>query len=187
MDGLTFRPVTTAEWPDMQALFSEKGEQRGCWCMYWRITRSEFGRNGGEGNRQAMAALIAAGHVPGILGYAGGRPIAWCAVAPRVDFPVLDRSPTLKRVDDTPAWSITCFFISRPYRGQGLSTPLIAAAVAYARQNGARIVEAYPIVPAYVGSADAGRYTGLLSTFLKAGFRLAVQRSPRRPIVRFYL
>jgi GNAT superfamily N-acetyltransferase len=86
-------------------------------------------------------------------------------------------------VDDAPVWSITCFYVARAWRGRGLTRPLALAAVAHARKRGARLVEAYPVDPR--GElADAWAYTGLASTFLRAGFREVARRSRTRPIVR---
>jgi GNAT superfamily N-acetyltransferase len=184
-EKLTFRPVTVAEWDDLQALFAEEGPQHGCWCMYWRIKRSDFNREYGEGNRRAMEAIIASGRVPGILAYLNGQPVGWCSVAPRQEFPVLDRSRTLKRVDDEPVWSITCFFVSAQYRQRGISTALIKAAIAYARDNGAGIVEAYPLTGGHTRANRYETYMGVRSTFEKAGFKEVTRRSARRAIVRY--
>ena len=68
-DMLMFKPVTTTEWPDMQRLFGPNGADGGCWCMWWRIKRSEFDRKHGEENRRAMEAIIRRGEVPGQLAY----------------------------------------------------------------------------------------------------------------------
>jgi GNAT superfamily N-acetyltransferase len=155
--------------------------------MWWRIKRKEFESQQGDGNHQAMRSIIESGKVPGILAYKDGVPIAWCSVAPREDFPVLDRSPVLKRVDGQPVWSIVCFFIAKGYRHQGLSTKVLRAAVEYAVQNGARIVEGYPIEPKKDSTPDIYAFTGMLSTFQKAGFVEVVRRSESRPIMRYYL
>ena len=64
---LEFRPVTVEEWPDLQALFGPSGADGGCWCMWWRIPRSQFARQAGEGNRKAMESIIRSGEVPGLL------------------------------------------------------------------------------------------------------------------------
>jgi GNAT superfamily N-acetyltransferase len=184
-DTLTFRPVTIAEWPDLQALFAEKGPQNGCWCMVGRLKRADLHRCFGEHNRAAMQEIIESGRVPGILAYHQGQPIGWCSVAPRDEFPALDRSPTLKRVDREPVWSIVCFFVARQHRHRGLTTALIEAAIEYARENGARIVEAYPLIPEATRYPQYERYTGVISTFEKAGFEVVVQRSPRRAVVRY--
>jgi hypothetical protein len=55
-----------------------------------------------------MGQIIAAGKEPGLLVYHRHKPVSWISIAPREDFPVLDRSPTLKRVDDQSVWSISC-------------------------------------------------------------------------------
>jgi GNAT superfamily N-acetyltransferase len=186
-DQLTFRPVTTDEWDDLQALFTEPGVQNGCWCMWWRITRSEFHKQYGEANRQALEEIIESGRVPGILAYLDDRPVGWCSVAPREEFPVLDRSPTLKRVDDEPVWSIVCFFVSRRHRRGGMTQALIEAAMRYAKENGARIIEAYPLIPENIKDPRPQRFTGVISTFEKIGFKEVVRRSKIRPIVRYRL
>jgi GNAT superfamily N-acetyltransferase len=184
---LTFKPVTIDEWEDLQLLFAEPGVQHGCWCVYWRIKRSDFHGHYGEGNKQAMKRIAESGKVSGILAYLDGQPIGWCSVAPREEFPVLDRSPTLKRVDGEAVWSIVCLFVSRQYRRKGLSKILLQAAIDYAKDNGATIIEAYPLTPDSTKSARHERYIGLVSTFEEAGFREAVRRSERRPIMRYYV
>ena len=183
---IRIRPVTYKEWKDLETLFSEHGVQNGCWCMYWRIPRQQCQRNYGEGNKQALREIIEKGIVPGILAYHADKPIGWCSVAPREHFPVILRSPTLKPVDDQSVWSIVCFFISRPYRRNSLTRLLIDEAIKYARRNGARIIEAYPI-DVEAKYLDVERYAGLTTTFSKAGFKEVMRRSERKPIMRYYI
>jgi GNAT superfamily N-acetyltransferase len=183
-DAFSFRPVTMREWPDLQRLFGPGGADGGCWCMWWRQTRAEFQRSHGEANRRAMEKIIAGGEVPGLLAYSGMDPVGWVSVAPRDHFPVLDRSRTLRRVDDRPVWSIVCFYIARAWRGRGLTLRLIEAAVDYARSRGARIVEAYPIDPEHRAARVDEAFTGRIPTFVKAGFREAARRSAWRIVMR---
>src|SRR5512139_290849 len=124
-DQLTCLPLTPGRWEDFVQLFEEHGIQNGCWCMYWRARRIDCQHGYGEGNKQAFKAIVESGKIPGILAYHQGRPIAWCSIAPREDYPVLERSRTLKRVDDQPVWSIACFFVSFPYRRSGMTEHLI--------------------------------------------------------------
>lgn len=184
---MVYRPLTLERWDDLVTLFSEPGVQHGCWCMYWRMKRSEFHRGYGDKNKKAMKKIIASGKVPGIIAYHKREPVGWCSIAPRDDFPVLDRSPTLKRIDDQPVWSIVCLFIARAQRGRGLTRALIQAAIKHAARNGARIVEAYPIFSAQAAYAKWELYTGLVSTFSKLGFTIVAQRSRVRPIMRLNL
>jgi GNAT superfamily N-acetyltransferase len=127
---------------------------------------------------------VKGGHVAGLLAYDGGEPVGWVAVEPREAYPRLARSRTLAPVDDAPVWSITCFFVARPHRGKGLTRALVEAAVRHAREHGARIVEAYPVIPRGE-RADAWMYHGSASTFLDLGFVEVARRSATRPIVRF--
>jgi len=155
--------------------------------MYWRIRRADCQRQYGEGNKQAFKALVESGQVPGILAYLSGKPIGWCAIAPREATPVLDRSQTLKRVDDRPVWSITCFFVSKPYRRQGLTERLIEAAIAYAREQGAHILEAYPLLNEITKLLPYERYMGIQSTFERVGFKEVARRTDRRLMMRYVI
>jgi GNAT superfamily N-acetyltransferase len=155
--------------------------------MWWRLKRSEFDRQRGAENCQAFQDIVIAGPPPGILAYHDALPIGWCCIAPREEFPALERSRILKRVDDQPVWSVVCFFIQKTYRHQGLTAALIQAAVQYATEQGARIVEGYPEEPLQGSAPDPFVFTGLASSFRKAGFIEVLRRSEKRPIMRFYI
>ena len=154
--------------------------------MTWRLTRSAFEQGKGDGNRRAFRRIVNSGAEPGMLAYADGQPVGWCSVAPRGEFSFLERSRVLAPVDDQPVWSITCLFIAKGWRRRGLSTSLIRAACEHARSHGARGVEAYPLALQKETPA-AFAWTGVASAFQKAGFRVAAQRSPNRPIMRAIL
>jgi GNAT superfamily N-acetyltransferase len=172
---------------DFETLFGKRGACGGCWCMFWRQTRSEFEQMKGDINRQLMHALVESGEIPGVLGYAGDKPVGWISIAPRKNFSALERSRILKPVDDQEVWSVVCFFVDKSYRKRGLSVRLLQAAVEYARQCGAKVVEGYPTDQGESSSPDPFVYTGLLSAFQKAGFSEVLRRSPKRPIVRYII
>jgi len=186
-DQLTFKPLTINEWPDFLVLFEEHGPQQGCWCMYWRVKRVECQRQFGEGNKLAFKTIVEAGKVPGILAYLDRLPVGWCSIAPREEFPVLDRSPTLKRIDDQPVWAIVCFFISKAYRRRGLTGILIQVSIEYARDRGAKVIEAYPLKTEIIKLLPYERFMGSESTFEQARFKVVTRRSERRPVMRYYL
>jgi GNAT superfamily N-acetyltransferase len=184
LSDLTIRPVTPELWPDVDRLFGPRGACGGCWCMWWKLPRKEFEAHKGEGNRLALWAEIEAGVVPGLLAYVGSEPVAWVAVAAREAYPTLERSRVLKRVDAEPVWSVVCFFVARQWRKKGITGQLLEAAARYAGDHGARIVEGYPVEPKKGSTADAFAYTGLFSSFHKAGFEEVARRSATRPIMR---
>ncbi|OGO29415.1 MAG: GNAT family N-acetyltransferase [Chloroflexi bacterium RBG_16_52_11] len=184
---LSFSLLTPERWDDLEKLFGPRGAFGGCWCMWWRVKRSEFEKMQGEGNRQAMKSIIESGEVPGILAYAGDQPVGWCSIAPRHHFPALERSRTLKAVDDLDVWSVVCFFVAKGYRRHGITVSLLQAAIDYAKEHGAQIVEGYPVETGEGGSPDPFVYTGLVSAYTKVGFEEVLRRSPKRPIMRYYI
>ena len=186
MDNLSLvcKTVTPDRWDDLEDLFGPRGACGGCWCMYWRLPRSDFEQMKGEANRLAIKSIIEAGEEPGILAYAGGKPVGWVCVAPRDVFSTLARSRILKPVDEQPVWSVVCFFVAKSYRRKGITVALLNAAVAYASHHGAKIVEGYPVEPRADKSPDAFMYHGLASAFIKAGFTEVLRRSETRPIMR---
>jgi GNAT superfamily N-acetyltransferase len=184
--SLTFHPLTPERWEAFETLFGERGACGGCWCMLWRRSRSEFEENKGAGNRKAMKVLVEKGTEPGILAFAGEEPVGWCAVAPREDYPGLGRSRILKPVDDVPVWSVSCLFVAKGYRGQGVSVALLKAAVEFVAECGGTVVEGYPVEPKEDGKEipAAFAWTGLASAFVRAGFREHRRGSETRPIMR---
>ncbi len=181
---IDIHPLTPDRWDDLETLFGKRGACGGCWCMYWRLSRAEFEDLKGEGARRLFKALVEAWIEPGLLAYLDGKPVGWCAIAPRDSYPVLRRSRILKPVDAQPVWSVVCFFVARPYRRQGITVHLLQAAADYARRHGARILEGYPVEPRGGKVPDVFVYTGLVSAYQQAGFMEVARRSETRPIMR---
>jgi len=156
--------------------------------MFWRIPRKEFDSNNSAGNKKLMKALVRKGNVPGIIAFDGETPVGWCAFAPREDYTRLANSRILKPVDDKPVWSVSCFFIETRYRGRGVATALLGAAVEDAKRRGARILEGYPVEPAKGKRyPPAFAWHGVPAIFASAGFKEVERRSPTRPIMRLEL
>jgi GNAT superfamily N-acetyltransferase len=190
--AFSFKPLTPERWSDFETLFGPHGACGGCWCMYWLVSGAEFKRQQGQGNKQAMQGIVLSGKTPGILAYSGGKPVGWCALAPRPVYTKLERSRILKPVDDQPVWSVVCFFVEKPFRLQGLTVELLNAAVQFAAANGASIVEGYPVEPKestmfHRKMPDAFVYMGLASAFKQAGFVEEARRSETRPVMRRYI
>ena len=178
------QPLTPERWDDLVDLFGPNGAYSGCWCMWFRVRAAEFDANVGDRNRDALAAIVDEGRVPGLIGYRDGVPVGWVSLAPREEFGRIERSPILKRVDDQPVWSIVCFFVRKGHRGSGVSRALLDGALAFAREHGATIAEGYPVDTAGERKQNAAMYHGSLSLFEDAGFEVAIRRKESRPIVR---
>lgn len=183
---LTFHPLTQKLWRDFELLFGENGACGGCWCMHWKLRGKAFSENKGERNRQMQKSVVDAKVIPGLLAYAEGYPVGWVAVEPRSQYPKLAHSRVLKPLDDQEVWSITCLFVEKKHRRQGVAVELLKAAVNHAKQHGAKVIEGYPIdtkdeaPPVFI-------FTGTAQAFKQAGFKEAARPSPTRPIYRFHV
>jgi GNAT superfamily N-acetyltransferase len=189
---LTARPLTPDRWTDIETLFQAKGCSfaRGCWCMVYREVGTPVppaGLSLAAFRKAALRDLAAGDPPPGLIGYdAADRPVGWVTVGPRPSFAKLQRSPVMKPVDAEPVWSIVCFVVPSPYRGQGVARALLDHAIRHARDQGASIVEAYPIdKPGR--SQDQWLWHGVHSMFDRAGFQEVARRKPARPVMRLHL
>ena len=182
---LTFKPLTSATWKDLETLFGGRGACGGCWCMSWRQSRAEYAARKGAKNKRAMRRLVRKREQIGILAYDGRVPVGWCALAPREAYTRLAASRVLRPVDERAVWSIPCFFLAKGYRRRGLSSEILKGVIAYCRRKGVPVIEAYPIIPYSDEMPAAFAWTGTLSAFLKAGFHEERRWSKARPIVRY--
>jgi GNAT superfamily N-acetyltransferase len=185
IQSLTIRPLTPDLWPALENLFGKNGACNGCWCMYWRIGSAYYKRSR-ELNKADFKRIVKRGPPPGLLAFSGDLPIGWCQLTPRNALPALDRARLLKRVDEVPVWSISCFYVRRGYRKKGVASALVAAAVKAAKRAKALLLEAYPIDTNHPKST-LNLYTGIASTFKHAGFKTVARHAPHRPIMRYDL
>jgi GNAT superfamily N-acetyltransferase len=184
-------PLTPARWEAVAGLFGEGGDPKTCWCMYWRLRSKDWSfANAGE-VRDGFHQLVDEDRdpAPGLLALRGDRAVGWVSLGPREDFGRLVHSRVRPRLDDLDVWSIVCFVVSKTERGRGLTSELLDAATGYAIKHGAPGLEAYPVDPGDGRVPAAVGYTGLLSTFEAAGFKVvreinSAQSSVRRVIVR---
>jgi GNAT superfamily N-acetyltransferase len=186
--SLDIRPLTPARWSDLVSLFQRPGLSvaRGCYCMYYRRSgrhQRPSGMTYSESNKRALKALVDRGVVPGLLGYEGKRPVGWVSLGPREDYAKLQRSLVMKPVDEKPVWSIICFVVDPELRGRGVADAMLKGAMAWAREQGVRLLEAYPCdKPAR--AADDSMWFGAKTMFDRAGFVEVARRKPMRPVVR---
>jgi GNAT superfamily N-acetyltransferase len=188
LSQLSIEPVTKKNWNKFVKLFGDRGACGNCWCMYYRLSNADF-REGkvDDGNKRAIKRIVWEGKPIGILGLLEEEAIAWCAFAPREDFIKLGNSRVHKRIDDKEVWSIPCFFIDKDYRRSGVSVQLLKGVIKYAKENGIKIIEAYPAIPTQDRIPDSFAWIGLFKSFERAGFEIVDRTSKNRPMVRYYI
>src|SRR5262245_61402933 len=177
----TVHPLTHDLLPELEDLFNTQGPVSRCWCMYWRIG-DNYRKRSPKANKAEFCELVKNGPPLGLLAFDGDLCVGWCQLTPRADLPWLDHAWRLKRVDDVPVWSLSCFYIRKGYRKKGVTSALIIAAIETARKAGAPALEAYPLDANLTPSSS---HTGYLSTFKRAGFKVVTRHVPPRPIMRY--
>jgi GNAT superfamily N-acetyltransferase len=184
---LSIEPLTAERWPDLVAVFGERGEASRCWCMYFRMPRAEWSATPAAERRELLSAVVAAGREPGLLAYRDGEPVGWVSVAPREEFlPHLERTRVLKPAPGAGVWSVLCFVVRSAHRRQGVAGALLRAAVDFARERGARAVEGHPVDDARRAVHPMEAYVGVASMFAAAGFT-EIDRRGTRPVYRLDL
>ncbi|GAA2822217.1 acetyltransferase (GNAT) family protein [Aminobacter aminovorans] len=185
-------PLTPDLWPHFEDLFGKQGACYGCWCTYFRLPPAIRRDSNRESNKDHIKARIAAGPPPGLLAFSDGQAVGWMQIGPRADVPEFNNagrgSAPLAAQDagDPAVWAISCFFIRGNVRGLGMTHRLVEAGIAYARQAGARVLEACPIDKSN-GKHPASLFVGSTRVFDKVGFTRVIERKPGRPLMRLEL
>ena len=154
--------------------------------MFWKLRGKAYEEAKGLETRQMHKSIVDSGVATGLLAYLHGDVVGWVAVEPRESYPKLAHSRILKPIDDQPVWSVTCFYVAKQYRRQGITVELLRAAVEHVKNQGGKIVEGYPVETGEDMPAPF-IYTGTASAFQQAGFQEVARRSPTRPIFRFFV
>lgn len=181
---LKIEPLTLTNWDDIEALFHAKGcsVAKWCWCVHYRFAKAAMPKD-----RKAALKKLAKGEPPpGLIAYRGGAPVGWVSLGPRAAFQKLETSRVMKAVDDAPVWSVICFVVPAAERGQGVARALLDGAIAYARKQKVKVLEAYPIDKAGP-SVPMSMWFGAASMFRHAGFVEVARRKPERPVMRLAL
>jgi len=181
-DSIEVVPAVPDRWPDIEKLFAKTP----CWCQYWRVSASDYGRTSKSQlaerlveRRKRLSRWLEKSSPPGVMAYIGNQAVGWCGFGPRHEMERLVRSRTIPAVDDQPVWSLVCFLVLPGYRGQGVARALLRGAIECARSYGAPALEAYPVDTAGNRINTSSAYMGSISMLEKEGFQRVLETSAR--------
>lgn len=176
------KELSRQTWPDFEKLFTQGGGWDFCACMHFQrpcslpvSERLPSRAERGVRNRKQKRELLEKGCAHGILVYAEGEPVGWCAYGPREELPRIDNSRKYQEfateIRTQKLWRIPCFVVHKKYRRKGVATAALRAALEAIRKKGGGVVEGYPI-SRWLSRAFGNESTaGTKSMFEKAGFR----------------
>ena len=187
-------PANHASCDDLQTLFGTRGTAAWCQCQRYKLRPREAFRSFPVEERvqrlheQTNCGRPEAAATSGLVAYLDREPVGWCAVQPRTEYEGLLRVFRVPwdgrdedKADDT-VWAVTCLFVRAGFRKRGVSRALAGAAVAFARERGARALEAYPIVAENVIAEEL--HVGTPSVFADAGLVEVGRPTLRRRVMR---
>jgi len=172
-------PASPDLWPLIAELFSAGGDPKWCWCQFWRKPGSNWTNTTLDENREDLRALVGLDPAPGLVALQDGKAVGWVGFGPREDFGRLARSRTIPQLPGDAVWVVNCFVVAKAARRSGVASALLAAAVQYALERGAVIVEGYPVRTGDTWIASASVYTGTASMFERAGFEVASETTSK--------
>lgn len=187
MPTITTELASPAVWDDIQHALSGGGDGRSCQCVWPVLTNKEWEATDLAQRTTLFQQEVASDRPPGIVAYVDGEAAGWIRVGPRPAQRRLGRTrnivaTTHEPLDDEGVWGVSCFVVRKEHRGQGLNAALLDAAVAFAKDSGARVIEGYPIDTSKTKPHVNDLFHGALSTFLAAGFTAIPGPKPERPI-----
>lgn len=176
---MEIRPLSVETWDALAELFSAGGDARWCSCQWWRKPGASWTNTTADDNRADLRALVGRDPAPGLVAMRDGRAIGWVGLGPRGDFARLARSRTIPQLPGEAVWVVNCFVVAKTARRNGVARALLGAAVEYAREHGASIVEGYPADTGGSRMPSASAYMGTLPMFQEAGFVVAASTTSR--------
>ena len=180
----TSKELTAATWRDFEALFSKhNGVWGGCWCMYGHGRTTFQIRGKAEAHRRAKRERVRGGDAHGVLVYSEGAPVGWCQFGPRDELPRMDGGRFYRKLGvpaDEPFWRVTCFFVDRDHRNQGVASAALDGALAAIRTRGGGVVEGYP----FTSTASSFAYYGTEAMFRRQGFEVVARLGKNQTVMR---
>jgi hypothetical protein len=175
--------LATDTW-DAYARMMERhnGVFGGCWCTYFHTMHSEKTFSA-QSNRELKQRLVSEGRAHAAVVFDGEEAIAWCQYGSPAELPnIYHRKQYDAESDALPDYRITCMFVDKRYRREGVLSVALTGALDLIAEAGGGVVEAYP--HDNEGKKVSVLYNGTRSLFERAGFEYVRPKGTRNCVMR---
>jgi len=168
MPTFATKPLSPSTWHDFAALVERhNGVWGGCWCLEFHPEGKERGPN----RREKKELRVRHGVAHAALVYDGATCVGWCQFGTPEELPRIKHLRVYnEEVVAPPDWRVTCFFVDKEYRGQGVSAVALAGALEEIARLGGGNVESYPEDVTDRKVSASFLYNSRLSMFEGQGF-----------------
>jgi GNAT superfamily N-acetyltransferase len=166
------RALDASTWPDFAALVERhNGIWGGCWCMGFHSEGVGRHKTPGQ-NRAEKQGRVREGRAHAALVYDGAACVGWCQFGSPDELPrIKHKRAYLAQAGRPPDWRITCFFVDKDHRRQGVSSAALGGALELIAGLGGGVVESSPEDIGDRAKVSAGfLHNGALAMFERHGF-----------------
>jgi len=165
----TIRPLNSATWPAFAELVERNnGVFGGCWCIGFHPERNQKDLNHREAKEERVRTDRA--HAALVLdddGVAQG----WCQYGSPAELSsIKHRREYEKDAPPLPDWRITCFYVDKKHRGQGVARAALEGAINQIAEAGGGLVEAISEVTAGRTAPGHFLFSATVELFEQFGF-----------------
>ena len=174
-------------WPAFARIVEKhNGVWGGCWCTAFHLKRSEEKEWAGK-HRVLKERLVRADRSHAALVYDGSDVVGWCQFGPPLELP--GRMSGYGKLDLAPPdWRITCLFVDRDHRKEGVAKAALEGALRFIAARGGGTVDGYPIDTRGKPYSSSFLWGGTESMFTELGFHplgnLGTSKRVMRKVVR---
>ena len=140
--------LTPQTWPAFEALvMRHNGIFGGCWCTWFHDGHPSCEGRGEtyEGNRAVKKRLVEEGVAHAALVMAGEEAVAWAEYGTPEELPTIHHRKEYDATKEAePDYRITCVFVDKRHRRQGVTEMAIQGALDQIARAGGGRVESYP-------------------------------------------
>ncbi|PNY82911.1 GNAT family N-acetyltransferase [Deinococcus koreensis] len=171
MPALVVKPLDASTWDAYARLaLRHNGVWGGCWCTWFHTTQAEKTHTA-EGNRALKERLVCEGRAHAAVVFDGEAAVAWCQYGPPVELPNIHHRKEYEATQTTPPdYRLTCIFVDKAYRRQGVAAVALRGALHLIAQAGGGTVEGYPHDTQGKKVSASFLYNGTRRVYEQAGF-----------------
>jgi GNAT superfamily N-acetyltransferase len=179
------RPLTPDTWNAFEGLAARhNGVFGGCWCTWFHPDCAERGRTA-EGNRDLKKRWVEEGVAHAALVLDGDEAIAWAEYGTPEELPrIHHRKEYDATLDLLPDYRVTCIFVDRRYRRDGMASAALHGALDLIAQAGGGVVEGYPHDTGGKKMSASFLYNGTRTMYERAGFELIRPKGMKNTVMR---